>query len=71
MNAMMSMRRAGLDRRELLRTAGGAAIGGMAALMVNPPAFAQNAAGSRPSSAAERATMRRSARAFKACSTLA
>jgi catechol 2,3-dioxygenase-like lactoylglutathione lyase family enzyme len=42
---------AGLDRRELLRTAG-AAIGGLAAAVsVGPPVFAQNAAGSRSSNA--------------------
>ena len=40
------------DRREILRVAGGAAIGGMAAaLAMSSPAFAQNAAGSRPSTA--------------------
>ena len=39
------------DRREILRVAGGAAIGGMAAaLAMSSPAFAQNDAGSRPSS---------------------
>jgi catechol 2,3-dioxygenase-like lactoylglutathione lyase family enzyme len=43
---------AGLDRRQLLRAAGGAAIGGMASLVVNSPAFAQRAAGTGPSSAA-------------------
>jgi catechol 2,3-dioxygenase-like lactoylglutathione lyase family enzyme len=43
---------AGLDRRELLRAAGTAAIGGVAAaLTVSPPAFAQGAAGSRSSNA--------------------
>jgi catechol 2,3-dioxygenase-like lactoylglutathione lyase family enzyme len=42
----------GLDRRQLLRGAGGAAISGMAALMVSLPAFAQDATGSRPGSAA-------------------
>src|SRR5215468_764939 len=40
------------DRREILRVAGGAAIGGMAAAFaMSAPAFAQNADGSRPSSA--------------------
>jgi catechol 2,3-dioxygenase-like lactoylglutathione lyase family enzyme len=40
------------DRREVLRAAGGAAIGGIAAaLAMTSPAFAQNAATSRPSNA--------------------
>jgi catechol 2,3-dioxygenase-like lactoylglutathione lyase family enzyme len=40
------------DRREVLRAAGGAAIGGIAAaLAMTSPAFAQNAAISRPSNA--------------------
>src|SRR5215468_1850161 len=43
------------DRREILRVAGGAAIGGMAAAFaMSAPAFAQNADGSRPSSATGR-----------------
>jgi catechol 2,3-dioxygenase-like lactoylglutathione lyase family enzyme len=41
------------NRRELLRAAGGAAIGGIAAAFgMRSPAFAQNAAASRPSGAA-------------------
>lgn len=40
------------DRREVLRAAGGAAIGGIAvAFAMSSPAFAQNAAGSRPGNA--------------------
>src|SRR5262245_44982757 len=42
------------DRREVLRVAGSVASGGMAALAMSSPAFAQNAAGSRPSNATGR-----------------